>query len=793
MINRILKIELVFLAIVTVLSFYTFYNMNSFPDNTLSISSQTSEVGAIGYYYYSFLAMCGLLIGPWPFVPFVLFTFLFILVFSKRSSWADVFTPFLLMTASLLWTYFLFPKVVGAGLLFYLNKTLSPMILGGLASVSSLLLFLIVFKGISFKLIGVNLGQSFGVLFNPVNKLSFRPLARIRHYFKVDLPLFFKKKIEKKKDEEKEKQQEQLYIDVPLSSVEDQLSDQPEIDVFGEGPVKEVKEQEDSTLSGKTSFSSFFKNKKSDNSLAKNLSKKNMLPAKQVPKNVSEVNYGMLASTGIMKRKRPLLNKVEDNYFEEIVERIEDKLEEFKIEGKIINCIKGPVIDTFELELGPGVKVSKITGITEDLSLALYGVPIRIVYPLKGKVTIGIEVPCKARDIIYLDEVLNSRDFNKNEYHLPLAMGRDAYGKTLIVDLASMPHMLVAGATGAGKSVFVNTILVSLLVKCSPKEMKLILIDPKQLELALYSGLPHLVMPVITDALKASLSLKWACHEMERRYTIMKNMGVRNIEGLNLKIKNSDEHRLQKVRQFYPLNEQDNLQLPYLVIIIDEFADLIHTKAGKEIEGSVCRLAAKARAAGIHLVVATQRPSVDVITGLIKSNFPTRVSFRVTSSIDSRTILNSMGAEKLLGKGDLLYKFGVETLRAHSSYVDEDEIECLVEKLGEIEQSFNEGAINFMDEADEINSNANSGDDYAYGSHLNPGTSNGGADELYQEAVKLVVQHRVASASMLQRRLKIGYNRAANLIEELEDRGVVGEARGSKPRKVLGHGDRPEL
>lgn len=311
--------------------------------------------------------------------------------------------------------------------------------------------------------------------------------------------------------------------------------------------------------------------------------------------------------------------------------------------------------------------------------------------------------------------------------------------------------------------------------------MKLILIDPKQLELALYAKLPHLILPVVTDAKTASISLLWACQEMERRYSILKEFGVRNIEGFNEKLKKATPDMFAKIHQYYENEPEEHYELPYLVIIVDEFADLILTKAGKEIENNICRLAAKARAAGIHLVLATQRPSVDVITGLIKSNFPTRVSFRVTSSQDSRTILNSMGAEKLLGKGDMLYRHGTNNQRVHSAYVDEDEIEALTDKLSQMPREYHSGAMEFLE-----NGGEEAQDPYAFGSHIPGSATEPSADEDYfRAAVRTVVEHRTASASMLQRRLKIGYNRAANLIEEMEAKGIVGPAEGSKRRKVL--------
>lgn len=459
----------------------------------------------------------------------------------------------------------------------------------------------------------------------------------------------------------------------------------------------------------------------------------------------------------IQQKNPPRVVGPNQAYFEDLIARLEAKLAEFRIEAKVINILKGPVVDTFELELGSGVRVSKVTTIQDDLSLALSGAPIRMVYPLKGRTTIGVEIPRNPREVILLDEVLKSQKFNENKMILPVCMGKDAFGEAAVVDLAKMPHMLVAGATGAGKSVFINTLLVSLLIKQSPQKMKLILIDPKQLELAQYSKLPHLCLPVVTEPKLVSLSLCWATEEMERRYTLLKEMGVRNIEGYNEKIKNT------KLKD-----------LPYIVIVIDEFADLILSKHGKDIENSVCRLAAKARASGIHIVLATQRPSVDVITGLIKNNFPTRVSFRVTSSQDSKTILTRPGSEKLLGMGDMLFKSGIEMERMHSAYIDENEIDKLMDKLTAIPQEFDEEAIEFIEK--------NQQDENSEGTTsvlVNETAS------LYDQAVEVVVQYNQASASFLQRRLRIGYNRAANLIEEMEQKGVVGPAQGSKPREIF--------
>ena len=471
------------------------------------------------------------------------------------------------------------------------------------------------------------------------------------------------------------------------------------------------------------------------------------------------------------------IHDLDENYFKTIARAIEEKLKEFNIAAQIINVLKGPVVDTFELDLGVGVKVAGVINRTDDLSLALKGAQIRMVYPMKGRSTIGIEVPRNPRVLIYLDEVLSSPTFKSSSYRLPIAMGKDAYGEASFIDLASTPHFLVAGTTGSGKSVFVNTLLVSLIIKLSPKKLRLILIDPKQLELALYATLPHLVMPVVTDPQIASISLMWAIEEMEKRYSLLKDFGVKNIEGFNKKVQIAGPELTCKINKYYPDAEIVDFEMPYIVIVVDEFADLKLSKSGPAIEISISRLAAKARASGIHIVLATQRPSTDVITGVIKANFPTRVAFRVTTNMDSRVILDTMGAEKLLGRGDMLYKHGIETLRMHSSYVDEDEIEKLVAKLATIPAQYDTAAMDFIQ-------NNGAADDDVEGITTD-GEGGGLKDEKYEEAVRCVATHRLASASMLQRRLGVGYNRAANLIEEMERHGVVGPAQGSKPRKVL--------
>ena len=729
-ISKILKFELFLLFILTALSFIAFYYQNDLPDHYLSISSRSDQFSFLTYSLTSAIVFIGYYTGPWVFIPFIIFSLFYTFQFSRRELLLDIFNVITLSLGTFFLTAHFFSDFAGEGASFLIKKKMSTFALLGLGH-----LLIVAFLWGSFR----SSFQKFLFSFFHLT-LSWRALTWRAQKFSFKFsPLSF---INKRKEGDVEV--------VPQPQVSPPL----------------IEEKKSAPLSPTLPLV----RKKKNN---------------QENKNESRINYRQLLAGALSsKNSKKMLrgNTPADSYFQDIIERIEIKLTEFKIEGNIINVLKGPVVDTFELELGSGVKVSKVLNHEADLSLALYGVPIRIVYPMSGKTTIGIEVPRDPRDIIYLGEVLQSRDFQSVQHKLPLAMGKNAFGEIFVVDLANMPHMLVAGATGAGKSVFINSLLVSLLVKKSPDQMKLILIDPKQLELALYHGLPHLMMPVITGAKEASLSLLWACQEMERRYSILKNFGVRNIESFNEKLKTASSEKISHIQQYYENEPGENYELPYLVIIVDEFADLMLTKVCKEIEENISRLAAKARAAGIHLVLATQRPSVDVITGVIKSNFPTRVAFKVTSQQDSRTILTTIGAEKLLGKGDGLFRNSTENIRFHSSYIEEEEIETLVEKLGPFQQSFHGGAMEFLESEKngEVGSFSHDSDYAATGSAMGRGD-----EKLFKRAVDVVIEHQTASASMLQRRLRIGYNRAALLIEEMEAQGIVGTAQGSRRREVL--------
>jgi len=441
--------------------------------------------------------------------------------------------------------------------------------------------------------------------------------------------------------------------------------------------------------------------------------------------------------------------------------RLEGKLKDFGVEGEVMEIVPGPVITMYEFKPAPGVKISKVSSLADDLALNMRASNIRIVAPIPGKSAIGIEIPNNKRRLVTLREILSSRAFLDSSYKLSIALGVDIIGQPVVTDLTRMPHLLVAGATGTGKSVSINAMINSILYKNSPATVRFLMIDPKRIELAPYQDIPHLLHPVVNHPKEATKALRWAVDEMERRYGLLSDKGVRNIDAYN-----------RKVEKEKGPGEQagENDHLPYLVIIIDELADLMMVSS-RQVEESLTRLAQMARAAGIHLILATQRPSVDVLTGIIKANFPTRISFQVSSRVDSRTILDSMGAEHLLGEGDMLFlPPGVGKLtRIHGAYVSEDEVKRVTAFLKKLMRPEYDSSIAVEisaeeDEAEEIG---------------------GETDERYKEAVELVMQTGQASISMVQRKLRVGYNRAARMIEAMEEAGIVGPSDGVKPREVF--------
>lgn len=451
------------------------------------------------------------------------------------------------------------------------------------------------------------------------------------------------------------------------------------------------------------------------------------------------------------------------------------KLRDYGVEGKVTEIHPGPVITMYEFEPKAGTKVNKIVSLESDLSLTMGGRSIRIVPHLPGKAALGIEIPNGERETVWLKEIISSKNFSQTKSKLVLALGKDIEGYPKIADLAKMPHLLIAGATGAGKSVGINSMLISLLYKASPSEVRLILVDPKRLELNIYEGIPHLLLPVVTEPKKALAALKWSLREMDRRYRLLADVGTRNVQSYNEKIDRNQVPviSLEKAEQKLADDKEaicHTGKLYQLVIMIDELADLMMVSS-QELEETITRLAQMARAAGIHLILATQRPSVDVITGLIKANFPTRISFKVSARHDSRTILDQIGAETLLGNGDMLFippgASGVE--RVHGAYVTESEIARVVTHLKqqgtpEYDTSILETAIEESEAAEDLDAEES---------------------EIYDKAIRLVSQTRQASISMIQRRLRIGYNRAARMVERMEQEGVVGPQDGAKPRQVL--------
>jgi len=468
---------------------------------------------------------------------------------------------------------------------------------------------------------------------------------------------------------------------------------------------------------------------------------------------------------------------------------LESVLEDFGIKGEIIHVRPGPVVTLYEFEPAPGVKSSRIIGLSDDIARSMSAISTRVAV-IPGRNVIGIELPNAVRDTVFLRELVQSKSFCDSEFKLALALGKNIGGEPIIAELAKMPHLLVAGTTGSGKSVAINTMILSLLYRLKPDQCRLIMVDPKMLELSIYDGIPHLLTPVVTDPKKAVTALKWAVREMEERYRKMAKLGVRNIDGFNDRVKQAASRGesitctvqagfdKETGELLYAQEAMDLTPLPYIVIIVDEMADLMMV-AGKEIEGAIQRLAQMARAAGIHLIMATQRPSVDVITGTIKANFPTRISFQVTSRIDSRTILGEHGAETLLGQGDMLHMAGGgRIVRVHGAFVSDEEVEHIVAHLK---------AQGKPDYLATVTDGEDEGEDEATADNIAEIVAASGEDseELYVQAVKVVMRDKKCSTSYIQRRLGIGYNKAASLVERMEHEGLVGQANHVGKREIL--------
>ena len=496
--------------------------------------------------------------------------------------------------------------------------------------------------------------------------------------------------------------------------------------------------------------------------------------------------YELPALMFLTEARKQAVTKISEDALEQNARLLEGVLDDFGVKGEIINVRPGPVVTRYELEPAPGIKSSRVIGLADDIARSMSAISARVAV-VQGRNAIGVELPNQKRETVFLRELLASEDFEKSKSKLPIALGKTIGGEPVIVDLARMPHLLVAGTTGSGKSVAINTMILSLLYRLKPEECRLIMVDPKMLELSVYDGIPHLLTPVVTDPKKAVVALKWAVREMEDRYKKMSKLGVRNIDGFNARVTEAAAkgeiinrtvqtgYDRETGEAIYEQEKMDLSVLPFIVVIVDEMADLMMV-AGKDIEGAIQRLAQMARAAGIHLIMATQRPSVDVITGTIKANFPTRISFQVTSKIDSRTILGEQGAEQLLGQGDMLYMAGGGRIsRVHGPFVSDNEVEKVVAHLKMQGQPEYLEAITLEDEGEG-------------GEGEGPSAGSMDAEEsgdLYDRAVAIVLRDRKCSTSYIQRRLSVGYNKAASLVERMEREGVVGAANHSGKREIL--------
>ncbi len=490
-----------------------------------------------------------------------------------------------------------------------------------------------------------------------------------------------------------------------------------------------------------------------------------------------------LPTLDLLQDRAQSITKLDEPALQKNAEMLQTTLADFGVQGDILKVSPGPIVTLYEMEPAPGTKTSRVIGLSDDIARSMSSVAVRVAV-VPGKNAIGIELPNAKREMVFLKELLATKESEKHTAKLPLVLGKNIAGDPIIADLSRMPHLLVAGTTGSGKSVAVNTMILSLLYRLSPEQCRFIMIDPKMLELSVYDDIPHLLTPVVTEAHKAVTALKWAVREMEDRYRAMSKLGVRNIDGFNERIRaarNTGEVLMHKIQTGFdsdtgkPIYEEQPIplnDLPFIVIIVDEFADLMLV-AGKEVENAIQRLAQMARAAGIHLIMATQRPSVDVITGVIKANFPTRISFQVTSKIDSRTILGEGGAEQLLGQGDMLYMAaGGRITRVHGPFVADDEVEKIVSFLR------SQGVPNYID-------GVTDGEEEE-GGFGEIGSGGGSGDDLYDQAVAIVIRERKVSTSFIQRHLQIGYNRAARIVERMEKEGLITAANHVGKREILG-------
>lgn len=620
-------------------------------------------------------------------------------------------------------------------------------VFGYVGSLIFLILFLILVTSITFNFSWLNFLDTTGkyvlILINKIKDFIFLLLKQIINLFKLALGNYINfvnrlKEANKEKKLENNKKKTPNIIESKLDEkAQDKKSNQDV--VFKQSEIKEVESSNQEEL-------------------------------KPTPK-------AQMPSTQLLDRALDDGESLTKDELNELAVLLENKLEEFGIIAEVESVLPGPVVTRFEIQPAPGTKASKITNIAQDIARSLSVSSVRVVEVIEGKSVVGIEIPNTNRKMVRLTEILSSSEFKNSSSNLSLALGKDIAGEPIVVDLAKMPHLLVAGTTGSGKSVGINAMLLSLLFKSDPKDVRLILIDPKMLELSVYDGIPHLLTPVITDMTDASNGLRWCVVEMDRRYKLMSMMGVRNLAGYNKKIKEAANNGKQILNPLKEDVEEYLEELPSIVVVVDEFADMMML-VGKKVEHLIARIAQKARAAGIHLILATQRPSVDVITGLIKANVPTRIGFQVSSKIDSRTILDQGGAEQLLGYGDMLYLppgVGVP-IRVHGAFVGDDEVHRVVNDWkSRGEPQYEEDIVNDAQDTGPIPGWSGS----------ETSSSAEDVDELYDEAVNFVIESRRASISAVQRKLRIGYNRAARLIEAMEEAGLVSEMSSNGSREVL--------
>ena len=772
-------ITTIFSFVLLAFSLYFFVSLVTFNPNDVSLSTSSSQLNSIENYgglfgaYLSDFLLSIIGASAYLLIALMVHEVLNILFFHERFAHHKtlrIISSFILIFCScLLFEYFLsgeaYPQLSAGGALGFLGLDFLSSYLG----VFGALIFVVIFAlaSLSFALafswinvfdfIGKNLIALSKILLQALKKLS----TSIFTFFKNALSNFVKTTqnlISNFKSSRLEAQEEKSSSGKSLKSIE--LQDEIE---------RVVVEKSQTTLAKDPKKESIPKDIKNE---AESLNTKTSTTVYKK----DNVDTSM-PDTSLLDRALDDGDSLTKDELNLLADLLESKLDEFGVEAKVVSVLPGPVVTRFEIQPAPGTKASKITNISQDIARSLAVSSVRVVEVIEGKSVVGIEIPNTNRKMVRLSEILSSNAFKNSTSPLSLALGHDIAGKSVVVDLAKMPHLLVAGTTGSGKSVGINAMLLSLLFKSDPSDVRLILIDPKMLELSVYDGIPHLLTPVITDMTDASNGLRWCVAEMDRRYKLMSEMGVRNLSGFNKKVA---EAKIDGKPLFDPLIEDEETELeelPSIVVVVDEFADMMML-VGKKVEHLIARIAQKARAAGIHLILATQRPSVDVITGLIKANIPTRIGFQVSSKIDSRTILDQGGADQLLGYGDMLYLPAGQgvPVRVHGAFVGDDEVHRVVNDWKERAEP---------DYLEEITSELQETGPIPGWSNESSGSDSDENDELYDEAVNFVLESRRASISSVQRKLRIGYNRAARLIEAMEAAGLVSEMNTNGTREVL--------